>query len=150
MELLAAYVTPAQHTILAAQTDVLAIPVPLDSNVSGAALSRVQSVLESMNIPGSWVTTSFTYRQVIGTVGKVIAIAQRYNGLFGTQKLFESGITLDTQWNQLSQAQKNRLQAVADDLRLDTSGITNQMTLGQILKAIADQLPSFGMEGEIF
>lgn len=144
--LLAADVTPEEHTSLNAQTDVLAVPTPIDSNVSSAALSVVRSRLESMNIPGNWVTTSHTYRQVLRTARRVITFVQRYRGKFG-DRIF-NGHLLSTRWNQLSEAMRQRLRDVADELGLDYSGVTNTMTLRQILKLIADQLPDTSIGGE--
>lgn len=149
--LIAADVTPAQHTTLSAQADVLAFPVPLDNTVSGAALPTVQSTLEALNIPGSWVTTSTTYRQVIRVVAKAIVFAQRYNGLFeGLQRIFDAGVTLDTRWNQLTNAQQTRLLQVAANLGIDSSGVTSTTTMRVILRTLAGQLPSLTIRGESF
>lgn len=144
--LMAADVTGAEHTSLSAQTDVLAVPPALDNNVSAIALATVRSKLEAANLPGSWVTTSHTYRQVLRTVRRAITLVQRYRGLHGLP-LFD-GVTLATQWNQLTQAQKDRFRAAADDLGLDYSAVTNDMTLRQILKLVADQLPDITLGGE--
>ena len=146
--LLGADVTPEQHTALSAQVDVLAVPA-LDSNVSGVALSTVQDKLEAMNLPGSWVMTSLTYRQVVRTVAKIILFMQRYNGQNGAGRLFGAGVTLDTQWNQLSQAERTRLRAVADSFGIDYSAVTNSMNLRQILRLLGDQLPALSMQGEV-
>lgn len=148
--LLAATVTAAQHTTLAAQTDVLSVPVPLDDNVSAVALPKVQTSLEAMMIPGNWVTTTHTYRDVLRAVVKVIGFMQRYQGLFPSNLVFESGITLDTRWNQLTAAQRDRLVQVGASLALDTSGIVNTMTLRQILILVSNQLAGATIQGEVF
>lgn len=144
--LLVVDVTPEEHTSLNAQTDVLAVPSPLSSNVSAAALSVVQSRLESMNIPGNWVTTSHTYLQVLKTARRVIVFMQKFRALSGI-RLF-NGNTLATRWNQLDEATRQRLRDAADALGLDYSGVTNTMTMRQILKLIADQLPDSTFGGE--
>lgn len=145
-----AQVTSAQRTTLSAQVDVLTVPASLDSLVSGAALPTVQSKLEAMGLPGNWITTAMTYRQAVRTVMKVIQFAQRFNGLFPTDRIFASGITLDTQWNQLTQAQKDRLRTAADTFGLDYSSVTNAMTLRQILRLLGDQIPTLTVGGEQF
>lgn len=150
MFFIAVDVTTEQHTTLSAQTDVLSVPAPLDTQVSGPALPVVQAQLEAMNIPASWVTTDNTYREVLRAAGKMVLIMQRYQGLFGDVRLFESGITLGTRWNQLSATQRQRLQDVAASLNIDTSGLTGAMTLRQILRAVGDQLPAFSFGGETF
>lgn len=140
-------ITPEEHTALNSQTDVIGVPSPLSDNVSAAALSVIQTRLEGMNIPANWVTTSHTYLQVLKAVRRAITFMQRFHGLY-VMKLFQAGITLDTQINQLTQAQRGRLIATADSLNLDTSGITNQMTIRQALKQIADQLPDVNIGGD--
>lgn len=147
--LLGVDITPAEHAALSAQSDVLAFPNALDDNVSALALTAVQTNLEALKLPGSWVTTNHTYRQILRAVAKLIVVAQRYAGLHGVP-LFEDGITLDSRWNQLSNAQQDRLRAVADSLELDRSGITATMTLRTILRQVADQLPGLTLRGEAF
>jgi hypothetical protein len=146
--LVKADVTPSEHTTLSAQTDVLAVPADLDTLVSGAALPTVQSKLEALNLPASWVTTSHTYRQVMRTVRRVITFMQRYQGLFPADRVFAAGITLDTRLNQMTAAQRSRLQDVAVSLGLDTSGVTNTLTIRQALRVMADQLPDIAMGSE--
>lgn len=144
--LLGADVTPEQHAALSAQADVLAVPNALDSNVSALAVTTIQSKLEAINVPAEWVTTSLTYRQVLRRVGKIIQFAQRHRGLHALRLL--DGMTLDTRWNQLTEAQRTRLRSVADSFGIDYSGVTNTMTLREILRFLADQLPSFVLKGE--
>lgn len=150
-----AAVTAEQHTALSAQTDVLAVPANLDTTISALALTTIQTKLEAANLPADWVTTSMTYRTVLRTLLKIAQIAQRYTGLFGTAPMWPAGVTLDTRWNQLTQAQQSRLLQVAQSFNLDTTGVTNTMTLRQIYRALADQLPavhvsSFAFAEEVF
>jgi hypothetical protein len=147
--LMGADVTPEEHALLDAQADVTAIPTPIASNVTAGALGTVQSRLESVNLPGSWVTTAFTYQQVLAIVGRVVAFAQRYHGLYGT-RLFSVTITLNTQVNQLTAQQRQRLQTAAESFGLDYSGVTGTTTMRQLLKLIADQMPGFVLRGVQF
>lgn len=142
-------ITDAQHTTLAANIDVIAIPQNLDAQIGLTALSTVQSKLEGLRIPADWVTTSHTYRDVIRVTGKVFQLMQRFHGM-QLRTFFESGITLDTRINQLTQAQRQALVDAATSLGLDTSSVTGPMSLRQALKIIADQLPPFHMEGQAF
>jgi hypothetical protein len=143
--LVAADLTPADHTTLTSQPDVIAIPSPIDTNVSAGALPTVQAKLEAADIPGNWVTTAHTYRQVLKAIVRAIAFNQRYNGL-NAEKFFSltdklgNRITLDTQFNQLTAAEKTKLQNVATDLGLDTSGVVSTTTVRQILINVAGQL----------
>lgn len=145
--LVAAEVTPAEHTALAAQTDVIAVPSPIGDQVSAVALSVVQSRLESLNMPGAWVTTQHTYRQVLRAVAGFIRLMQRLNGS-GGGRLFPVGITLDSRVNQLPVAVRQAFLAAAASLGLDTSAITGTMLIRVALKILADQLPPLTLGGE--
>lgn len=138
--------TAAQRTALSAQTDVLVVPANIDSTVSAAALNRIQTTLEAANLPAEWVTTALTYRQVLRRARRVIMFMQRWQGLFG-DRVFVNGITLDTRWNQLPANIQQRLRDVAASLTLDTSSITNNSTMRQILRVVADQLPDVDFGG---
>jgi hypothetical protein len=142
-------VTPTQHTTLASNLDVIAIPADLDSTIGLTALTTVQSKLEGLHVPAGWVTQANTYRQVVSAVGKLFMFMQR----FEAQQLrvfFESGVTLDTRINQLTQAQRTALTDAAISMGLDVSSITGPMLIRQALKILGDQIPSFGLAGETF
>lgn len=146
--LVGAEVTPAQHTALAAEADVIAIPLNLD-NAIGGALSQVESALETLNVPAGWVTTTHTYRQVIGAVGRLF----RFMRTFAARQrrvFFESGVTLNLQMNDLTAAQRNALAEAATFLGLDISGITGTTTIRQALKILIDQMGPFTLFREAF
>lgn len=147
--LVGATVTAAQNTTLSANLDVTAIPSGLDSNVSSAALATVQTKLEGMKIPAGWVTTSTTYRQVVGTVGRLFLLMQRFDAI-NMKTFFESGITLDTRINQLTQAQRNALAGAAASMNLDTAFVTGSMTVRAVLKSWVDMMGPFSLAGETF
>jgi hypothetical protein len=147
--LVAAEVTTPQHTSLASNIDVVAIPQNLDATISATALPIVQSNLEALHIPAGWVTTSHTYRDVLRIVGKLFQFMQRFDGIHA-RIFFESGITLDTRINQLTQAQRDALNAAAASMGLNTSSITGPMLIRQALKILGDQMPAFVLKGETF
>src|SRR5687767_5996713 len=89
--LVAADVTPAQHTTIAGSADVAAFPSDLSVQV-GVNLATVQASLETRNFPGAWVEDTHTYRQLLRGVGTLCQIAQRYQGL-STSRIFSAGIT---------------------------------------------------------
>ena len=130
-------VTPEQHAVLVAEPDVLGLPANLDQAI-GAQLQVVQNALGALNIPDQWVQDTHTYRQVLRVVATIFLVLSRFQQ-FQLARLFASGITLATRFNQLPVAVRTALQDTATDLGLDTSGITGTMTLRQILKALADQ-----------
>jgi hypothetical protein len=135
--LLAADVTPAQHSTLAAQSPITVVPTNLSSTV-GASLATVQSALESWNIPSQWVTSGMTYRAVLKGVATVFQFAQRFHGLHGA-RVFLAGITLSTTVSQLTQAQRDRLAAVSDSFGWDRSQVTGATTMRQLLRGAAQQ-----------
>src|SRR5687767_9325292 len=103
-------VTPAQHTTIAANSDVTAIPANLDAAIGTAgALTAVQNALEALRIPALWVTTAHTYRQVVGAVGRIFLLMQRFAGVY-KRTFFEAGITLGTRMNQLTTGQRAALE----------------------------------------
>lgn len=147
--LVGAEVSSAQHTSLASNLDVIAIPQGLDNTISVSALSTVQDKLEGMKVPAGWVTTSHTYRQVVGAVGRFFMLMQRFDGM-NARTFFESGITLDTRVNGLTAAQRNALQNAALSLGLDVSFVTPTMTIRAVLKGWIDQMGPFSLAGETF
>lgn len=142
-------VTAAQNTTLSANIDVIAIPADVDSAIGLTALSTVKSRLESLNVPSDWVTQTHTYRDVIRLVGKLFQYMQRFHAR-QLRVFFESGITLDTRVNQLTAAQRTAMNDAAVSLGLDTSVVTNTMTLRQALRLLGQQMPSFVLAGETF
>jgi hypothetical protein len=142
-------VTSAQHTTLQANIDVISIPADLDSQIGLSALSTVQSRLEGLLIPADWVTTSHTYRDVLRIVGKAFMFMQRFH-VRQVRRFFESGVTLETRVNQLTQAQRAAMEDAAFSLGLDISGITGPMKLRQALRMLWVQMPSFTLMGETF
>jgi hypothetical protein len=148
--ILAVDITPEQHALLVAQPDVLAVPSPLDTPISEAAAPVLRNTLERMNIPGAWLTAGLSYRDLMGGVVKAFAFMQRYHGINPASPLFEAGIALDTPWNELSEAQTNRLIAAADNLNLDRTAITSPKRIGQIIRDLSVQLPRASMDGVVF
>ena len=135
--IVAADVTDAQHALISAQTDVIAIPA-LDSTIPNAtARNRVRNILEAGNIPGTWVTVGMTYRQIVRTVLSIWRFANRYISKGGW--IFIGGITLDTTWAEIPAAAQQRLRDAAVEFGLDYSGVTGTTTIRQLLKGMADQ-----------
>lgn len=147
--LVVADVTPAQHTVLSTQGDVTSIPADITQTISTTALATVKSNLEALNLPAQWVTTSNTYAQVLHAVMGIFQFAGRFVALTGIDP-FSGGVTLDTRFNQLSQAVQNGITNTAADQGLSTAGLTPTSTLRQILKSIADQYPPFVVGGLTF
>jgi hypothetical protein len=133
----------ATDTALRANPDCYGLPVNLDQQVGGAA-NTVQTALESVNVPGTWVASTNTWRQVVRFVGAVCQFAQRYQGMANAQ-WFTGGVTLATTFGSLPANVRTDLQAAAQSFGFDTSGITGASTLRQIITSAGSQYLSMGL-----
>jgi hypothetical protein len=97
-------ITPADHASLIANADVYAFPDNLDQNINDKAV--LDSFFEPLNIPTDWTTPSTTYRQFVRQTAGLMQFNQRYTGLSGGESLFGGGITLESNYNQLSAQQQ--------------------------------------------
>lgn len=147
--LIAVEVDDDQHATLTLNSDVISIPADIDSAIGLTALTTVQNKMEGLHIPAGWVTTNNTYRDIIRVTGRLFQFMGRFQAV-NLATLFESGITLDTRINQLTQTQRNRLTNIADQFGLDRSSITGTTTIRQALKIVADQMQPFTLGGQTF
>jgi len=145
--LVGADLSAAQITSVSANSDVTTIPAALDSTV-GANLATVQSALEALNIPAGWATSGMTYRQIVGVVGRVFQILQRFKGA-KIVRLFQ-GKTLDSTMSDFTSDQQTAMTTAVERIGLSTAGITGSTTLRAAIKALADQRPPFILMGETF
>lgn len=125
-------------TTLRAQTQVIAIPTNLDQTIGSGPLAQVRSDLEAVNMPGTWVQASNTWRDVVQFIGAVCQFAQRFQGM-AAGRWFTGGITLATTFGSLPQAVRTALAATATSFGFDTSGITGAATLRAILLSAGQQ-----------
>lgn len=136
--IIVADVSDTQNTLLTDQADVLLIPL-LDNIIQNTtARNRVRSVLETANIPGTWVNTGMTYRSVLRIV---LGLFQYHNRLVAIiqRRVFDGSINLDMTVNQIPSNVRDRLQEAADGLGLDYSWVTGATTIRQLLKGMGDQ-----------
>ena len=135
--LVCADVTAGQHTTLSGNADVVSVPTNIDGNVTAGALSAVRASLESLWIPGNWVTTSHTYRQVLRVVAGLFQFAQRHHALHG-EMLMQGAVNFNLTLGDLSAARRDRINATATSFGYDTSGFTLASTLRDVLKFLGD------------
>ena len=136
--LLVAEVTQEQHDTLLLNSDVTSPPENIDQNITSGAIPGVQAALETLRIPADWVTTAFTYRQILRMIAGLFQFAQRHHALHNEQ-LIDSQAQLDLRWNQIPIARRNRILATADSLNYDYSAVQNTWLIRRILKHLADQ-----------
>jgi hypothetical protein len=132
-----AAVTSGQHSALAAEPDVITTPATL-GNTIGGNLTAVQNALDAINIPSNWVQNTQTYAQVLRIVATIFLFAQRLHR-FTPTRLFDTGIALSTQFQDLPLGMRQALQNAATELGYDTSGLSGTNTVRQMLKALGDQ-----------
>jgi hypothetical protein len=133
--LVAADVTPAQHTALAANADVAAAPSDLTTTVGGN-LATVRAKLTAFKIPNDWITSGMTWATVLRWIWRLGFLMQRFQR-FG--QFFQS-LDLASTVSDLPQQRRTNLATAAQSLGLDTSGITGTMTLQDALKLLGNQI----------
>lgn len=144
--LVGANLSAQDDTLLAGRADVLALPFDLTPTLTAGQVTTVQTKLEAANIPAGWITTAFTWVQVVQTVVHVFEFLQRYCWLRGvaTQtfpaSIFTTGITLNSTFGSLPAGVRATLSATAVSFGLDTSGIVANTPIRAMLKGVADQL----------
>lgn len=135
--ILAANVTPAQHTALSAYSDVISIPVNIDAAIGSGALSTVKARMEALYIPADWVTATTTWRQALAAVLRMAQYMQRLHGLHGLQ--VSSRRSLDTAMSAVPSSIRAQMQTAAQSFGWNTSAITPSWTLRQVLTWAAAQ-----------
>ena len=132
-------VTTAQHNALVANADCkfAATNANLNNAIGATAATNVRTILEQLQIPGTWVAGTDTWRQILrGTCG-LFQFAQRLHGKFNV-KLVPDGYSLDTTFGELPAAGRQFLIDTADELGIDRTGATAGVTLRQIYRAFGD------------
>ncbi len=138
VELVAAELDAATHVAIEANADVNALPENLDLPL-GAQLSAVRARMEALGIPFGWASSVDTYRKVVRVVARLFLFIKRFWAIHGPVRLFGSGVTLDTRFNQLPIGVRQDLRAAAESLNYNTSSLTGASTIRDILKVMADQ-----------
>lgn len=102
-------ITQTDHDALILNADVFPFPPNIDQPVSNQ--STIDILFEAANLPTNWMTPSTTYRELLRQVAGIMQFNIRYeeqarmDGVF-LQSLFGNGITLESNWNNLSANQK--------------------------------------------
>lgn len=128
-------VTNAEHTAVAANADVRALPADLDTTLNAAARTAIVDILEAMRVPAQWVTVGMTFRVVL----------RRLVGMFFVlQSLEERNIRLlsadlEAPVSSLSLGARQALQGVASDLSFDGSAVNGSTSLRAVLAGIGNQ-----------
>lgn len=131
-------VPAATDSALVANADVFALPANLDQAIgSVSARNTVRNALENVNMPGTWIQTTDTYRTVVRFVGALCTFMQCYQGK-GLGLVFSATVTLATTFATLSAAQQQALIDCATYFGLSASSLVGANTLRTILKTVGD------------
>ena len=97
-------ISAADDAAVRIKPGVYAFPDNLDQPITDKAALTV--ILEAANVPTDWLTASTTYRQLLRSMAGLFQFNQRYSGISNGQSIFGNGITLDSNYNNLSAQQK--------------------------------------------
>lgn len=130
-------VTNQQHNTLISNSDVLAIPINIDQNLTPNAVTTAVNFLETYNIPAGWINTTQAYRYVLRIVTCMFMYMQKVKDILGHT------ITMPNGWASLTMAQvptdiRSAMASAADAQNYDYSWVTGSTTVRQILKQMAD------------
>jgi len=131
-------VTEEQHQTITANLDVASPPANLDQNISEIAIPTVKDVMEALRIPADWVTSAYTYRQILRMIAGLFQFAQKHHGMHN-EALIDSTAQLNLRWNQIALARQQRIMATADALGYDYSAVQGTWLVRRILKYLGDQ-----------
>lgn len=127
--------TASQHSTMAADPEVLAMPADLDQPV-GTNLTTVQAALAAHNLPDDWVTGRTTYRDVVNQTIRAMLVVQRMSGILGAkhEKLF-NGRSMTTTLQRLPNTHRQAMNQAASNLGFSSGSVTR--TVKQCLRDAA-------------
>jgi hypothetical protein len=132
--------TATEDTYLRAQADVYAFDTNSDNlnlEIGGAAVVGLRAALESVNLPGQWVSANNSYQEMLRSTFGAFQFAQRVYGISGLS-LVPTGTNLSTQWGVLPN--DNRTAIIA---AMNSFGYSQDWTattpFRNVIKSLADQ-----------
>jgi hypothetical protein len=139
-------VPPATDAALTGNADVFELPANLDQTMGTTGVrNTVRTKLENVNIPGTWVQTTSTYREVVRFIGAVCQFAERYQGMIGNGFWFTGGVTLDSTFGSLPANVRQTIVDAAATFGFDTSGFTGASTLRAVIQSAGQQYVAAGL-----
>lgn len=140
-------VPPATDTALTGNADVFELPANLDQAMGNVGTrNTVRNRLESVNIPGTWIQTTTTYREVVRFIGATCQFAQRYQGTVANGSTwFTGGVTLDSTFGSLPAEARQGIIDAADSFGFDRSGFTGTSTLRAVIQSATNQYLAAGL-----
>lgn len=128
--------------LLAAESDVLAVPQDIDSSPGAAAVTVIQAKYDAVNLPSGWINTSRTYRQMLRVTAGCFMLLQRYGGIIGDHSVpvfSDGGVKLSKKLSSLPVDVRTNIETAANQLGLDTSFLIGDDTLGDMFRSFGVQ-----------
>ncbi len=126
-------VTDSEHTLIAAQPDVVSVP-PLDSRLNTAQFNRFQTWCEARGIPSDKFNSNMTIFRILSTMVRMFMFHQRLNGI----GLSQIGTNLDRQIGALPLSTRQRLQSAIVSFGWDDKYLNNNLSLRDVCKQVGD------------
>lgn len=136
---IASDITQVNHDSLVLNPDVYSFPVDLNQTMPQIEQNNLSSFLETIKIPGQWLSGTQTYRTVLRIITGVFLYIQRVCGIIRIDPTTVPGVTLNSQYQDLDLTLQSALNQAAIDLGYDFSGVSGNTTLRSLLKNMADQ-----------
>lgn len=106
-------ITQAQHNSLILESNVYAFPENLDVTMSLSERQSLNNYLESHTIPGDWLSPGDTFRTALRTVTCMMRYVMRVLGILGYPTNPFSGLTLNTQYQNIPNPMHDAMQEAA-------------------------------------
>lgn len=139
--IVAAEVDTVQHTYLAGQADVYALPENIDVTPSPQELNAFEARLEAAYIAADWLSPSQTWREALRTVLGMFSTAGKYAVLVGNS-ILDDVTNLNTQYRNMPQTTQDALAQIATNMNYPWSEIRDNWTARRLLKWFSDQWPN--------
>jgi|WetSurSiteA1Bulk_404760.scaffolds.fasta_scaffold22749_2 hypothetical protein len=136
--IIVADLTPEQIQYLDGMSDTYVFPSNLDAIMPQGEQQELTNTLEGAYIPAQWLSGQITYREVLRITTGEMLLMQRLTTIVGSSPL-TWGITLNTQYRNLTIEQQAAILQCYTEKGWNTSSITGNATMRQILKDASDQ-----------
>jgi hypothetical protein len=126
-----------QHTTLNGQANVIQIPTNLDATLTSGQVTAAQNRLETLHLPGNWISTSTTWRELVRFLYGMFSLLGRFHAK-ARARLLAGAVSLSTTYGELPVGVQTTLLNTAQSFGVSTDGLQDTTTLRVILRAFAN------------
>jgi hypothetical protein len=138
MAVIAADILQADHDALILHSDVYAFPENLDLVTTVQERQALNTYIEAHGIPGDWLGAGMTFRTILRTITAMFLYLQRVLALIGYPTDPFTGLTLNTNYSDISNPLHDALYNAAIELGY-VWAIGNNDQIRKIWKMMSDQ-----------